>query len=53
MLKLGLVKETEQVQSIGSGRPARLYTFDPKKYKELEESGVPIELGLKNLYLDK
>ncbi|MEL6941246.1 MAG: NUDIX domain-containing protein [Bacteroidota bacterium] len=53
MLHLGLVMETEKFRKIGSGRPARLYRFNQQKYNELEQSKVPIELNLRNLYIKK
>ncbi|MEM8526675.1 MAG: NUDIX domain-containing protein [Bacteroidota bacterium] len=53
MLKLGIVTETGKFQKIGSGRPAQIYRFNLQKYRQLEELGVPIELGLRNLYTKK
>ncbi|MEN0048647.1 MAG: NUDIX domain-containing protein [Bacteroidota bacterium] len=53
MLKLGIVTETGKVKKIGSGRPAQIYRFNLQKYKELEQNGTPIELGLRNLYAKK
>ncbi len=44
ILSFGILEETDKIQSIGSGRPARLYRFNQQKYKELEKEGFHFEI---------
>lgn len=44
IMSYGLLNETENVKKQGSGRPGRLFTFNQKKYKELEEQGFYFEI---------
>ncbi|MEM6263445.1 MAG: NUDIX domain-containing protein [Bacteroidota bacterium] len=45
MLKRGLIVElNERRQQKGSGRPARLYRFDPEKYEDMKKEGFSFEL---------
>ncbi|WP_419869332.1 NUDIX hydrolase [Chryseobacterium sp. CT-SW4] len=41
-----LLNETEHFKKEGSGRPGKLFTFNQKKYKELEEQGFYFEIKL-------
>ena len=46
ILSYGILKETNKMHQEGSGRPAKLFTFNHKKYKELEEDGFHFEIKL-------
>lgn len=46
MMSYDLLIETEHIKKEGSGRPATLFTFNQKKYKELEEQGFYFEIKL-------
>ncbi len=45
ILSFGFLEETGEKLSIGSGRPAKLFRFNKKKYKELEEAGIQFEIN--------
>lgn len=44
LLSFGILQETNDFRKIGSGRPAKLFKFNKKKYKELEENGFHFEI---------
>jgi len=44
LLSFGILQETDDFQKIGSGRPAKLFKFNSKKYKELESKGFHFEI---------
>lgn len=44
LLSFGFLIETEKVHRPASGRPAMLFRFDQKKYKELEMNGFHFEI---------
>ena len=44
LLSFEILQETKEVQKIGSGRPAKLFKFNRKKYKELEHKGFHFEI---------
>lgn len=44
MLSFGLLQETEKIKKIGSGRPAKLFTFNHQKYKALAKEGFHFEI---------
>lgn len=44
IMSYGLLIETDQIHQPSSGRPAKLFKFDYKKYKELERSGFHFEI---------
>ena len=44
ILSFGILTETNRVQRVGSGRPAKLFKFNRKKYKELEKTGIHFEI---------
>ncbi|WP_292008262.1 NUDIX domain-containing protein [Chryseobacterium sp.] len=46
IMSYGLLNETEHFKKEGSGRPGKLFTFNQKKYKELEEQGFYFEIKL-------
>ena len=46
ILSFGILKETNKIHQEGSGRPAKLFTFNPNKYKELEDKGFHFEIKL-------
>ncbi|MCL4107843.1 UNVERIFIED_CONTAM: hypothetical protein GTU68_027228 [Idotea baltica] len=45
VLKFGILRETGQQRSEGSGRPAKIYRFNPQKYKALEAKGFHFEIN--------
>ncbi len=47
ILSFDILEETDEFRSIGSGRPARLYRFNPTKYKALQKEGFLFEIKLK------
>lgn len=44
LLSFDLLKETNKIHKNKSGRPAKLFEFNQKKYKELEEKGFHFEI---------
>ena len=46
ILSFGLLEETNEVVSQGAGRPAKLFQFNLKKYKQLENKGFHFEIKL-------
>ncbi len=44
LLSFEILQETNEVQKIGSGRPAKLFKFKRNKYKELESKGFHFEI---------
>ena len=44
MLSFGFIEETEEMQQVGSGRPAKLFQFNEQKYKALENKGFHFEI---------
>ncbi len=44
IMSFGILEETGSYYQKGSGRPAKLYRFDMKKYKALEEGGFHFEV---------
>ena len=44
ILSFGIIEETDQFSSSKSGRPAKLFQFNNKKYKELEKEGFHFEI---------
>lgn len=43
ILSFGFLEETEKVYQPKSGRPAKLFRFNPSKYKELTEKGIYLD----------
>jgi len=46
IMSFNILQETDQMTSSGNGRPAKLFKFNQKKYKELEEKGFHFEIKL-------
>ncbi|NQX84657.1 MAG: NUDIX hydrolase [Flavobacteriaceae bacterium] len=46
MLSFGIIEETEKIERIGSGRPAKLFRFNTKKFNELSNSKFHFEIKL-------
>lgn len=46
MLSFGIIEETDKIESIGSGRPAKLFKFNKKKFRELSTSKFHFEIKL-------
>lgn len=46
MLSFGVLEETDKIRKIGSGRPAKLFSFNKKKYQELLKEGFLFEIKL-------
>ena len=44
ILSMGLLKDLDQLQEGVAHRPAKLYSFDEKRYRELEERGFSFEI---------
>ena len=44
LLSFGFLEETEKIHKPISGRPAKLFQFNHKKYKELESNGFHFEI---------
>lgn len=44
ILSFNILKETDKIHQAGSGRPAKLFQFNKKKYKELERNGFHFEI---------
>lgn len=46
ILSFDLLEETNEVVQQGAGRPAKLFQFNEKKYKQLEKNGFHFEIKL-------
>lgn len=46
MLSFGILEATNKIRKIGSGRPAKLFSFNKQKYRELVEDGFLFEIKL-------
>ncbi len=46
ILSFGIIEETENISNKKNGRPAKLFSFNTLKYKELEKSGFVFEIKL-------
>ena len=46
MMSFGILEETEKFKKIGSGRPAKLFSFNKLKYNELHKEGFVFEIKL-------
>ncbi|GAA4833168.1 NUDIX hydrolase [Algivirga pacifica] len=44
LLSFGFLQETDKIHSEGSGRPAKLFTFNKDKYQQLEKEGFYFEI---------
>jgi len=44
ILSFDFLAETDEIRQVGSGRPAKLYEFKSKKYKELLKRGISFEI---------
>ena len=44
ILSFGFLEETDEMRSIGSGRPAKLFKFNQKTYKQLQKEGINFEI---------
>ncbi len=44
ILSFGFLEETDEMRSIGSGRPAKLFKFNSKIYRQLEKDGINFEI---------
>ena len=44
ILSLGFLEETDEYHKSGSGRPGKLFRFNSKKYKELEQEGINLDI---------
>lgn len=44
MLSFGLLQETKKIRKEGSGRPAKLFTFNKQKYNKLAKEGFVFEI---------
>lgn len=44
LLSFGILEETDHILHEGSGRPAKLFSFNKLKYKELEKEGFNFEI---------
>ncbi len=44
ILSFGFLEETDEKRSIGSGRPAKLFKFNSKIYRQLEKEGISFEI---------
>lgn len=44
MLSFDILEETDKIHQVGSGRPGKLFKFNPDKYKALEKSGFHFEI---------
>lgn len=44
MLSFGIIEDTNTIEKIGSGRPAKLFKFNKNKFKELEAKGFHFEI---------
>ena len=44
MLSFGLLQETNKIKKEGSGRPAKLFTFNKQKYNKLAKDGFVFEI---------
>ncbi len=46
MLSFGILEETNKIRKMGSGRPAKLFSFNKQKYQELQKAGFLFEIKL-------
>lgn len=46
MLSFGILEDTKEIRKIGSGRPAKIFTFNKDKYQELLNEGFLFEIKL-------
>jgi len=46
MLSFGVLEETDKIEKIGSGRPAKLFKFNKAKFEELSKSNFHFEIKL-------
>ena len=46
MLSFGILEETGKIRKIGSGRSAKLFSFNKQKYQELQKGGFLFEIKL-------
>ena len=46
MLSFGIIEQTDKIENVGSGRPAKLFKFNRKKFKELSTSNFHIDIKL-------
>jgi 8-oxo-dGTP diphosphatase len=44
IMSFGIIEETEEFASVKTGRPAKLFKFNRKKYKDLEQEGIHFEI---------
>jgi len=44
ILSFGFLEETNELRSIGSGRPAKLFRFNSKIYRQLQKEGINFEI---------
>ena len=44
ILSFGFLEETNEIRKEGSGRPAKLFRFNTKKYKQLQAEGINFEI---------
>lgn len=44
MLSFGIIEETEKIEKIGSGRPAKLFKFNKEKFKQLSVNGFHFDI---------
>lgn len=44
IMSFDLLEETNKIQQIGSGRPAKMFRFKKSKYKQLEKEGFNFEI---------
>lgn len=44
MLSFGIIEETNKIEKIGSGRPAKLFKFNKKKFKQLTVNDFHFEI---------
>lgn len=44
IMSFGIIEETEEFASIKTGRPAKLYKFNRKKYNDLAKKGIHFEI---------
>ena len=44
ILSFGFLEETDEYHKSGSGRPGKLFKFNSKKYKQLEQEGINLDI---------
>ncbi|MDF1698033.1 MAG: NUDIX domain-containing protein [Saprospiraceae bacterium] len=44
IMSFEILEETDKIQQIGSGRPAKMYRFKKSKYRQLEKEGFHFEI---------